>query len=554
MGMSREGLTCYSRGPELIYDTTRKGVTCVGITVIKANNKVKGHLRVAAYCRVSTDSDEQEASIENQIRRYKELIEKDPSYECAGIFYDQGISGFKEKRPGFQEMMDAARAGKIDLIITKSITRFARNTDTILKATRELREMGIGVFFELQNINTLTQEGELMMTVYAAFAQGESETYRDLARIDKRRHFEEGMPQYKLGKAFGYKKGAKEGTFEIVPEEAAIIRQLYKWVKEEYAPGTILKMAKAAGFRTRNGKDLQLQHIYFIVQNEIYKGDYVMQKYFIDDERKKRINRGELPSWYIEDDHPAIVTKKLWAEANAVIEKRAEERTQHLKILPMTEENYPYKNKLHCGYCGERLYSQKTRSGAQYTFYCPKKNKKAGECCQGITVSQKVVESWGEITENIYITMDPDKPIPKQYSIMKESTWKKRHSKKNYLEELKPYTKENHHYYKRIFCEKCGFPLYRIRRTDGRVEFRCGGRSTYKSGFCSGMVVPEEVLDRLPKRDGYFILREELRDGEKHYSYSCTGKKPERKEKPVGVEKDQGGSILQSIDRPGGAA
>ena len=501
----------------------------MGVKVIEAKTREKTHLRVAAYCRVSREGEEQETSIENQIAHYKELIEKNPDYEYVGIYYDHGISGFKEKRPGFQKMMDDARAGKIDLIITKSITRFARNTDTILKATRELKELGIGVFFELQNINTLTQAGELLMTVYAAFAQGESETYRDLARIARRRQFEEGRPLYRLHKAFGYRAGELPGTFEIVPEEAVVVKQIYKWVQQEYAPITILKMANERGFHGRNGKELRFEQIYQIVQNEIYKGDYIMQKHYIDDDRRHRINRGEMQSWYIEDDHPAIVSRKLWEEANEVIRKRAEEKLRHLDLLPMTDENYPYRKKLFCGYCGQRLYAQKTKTGAQYSFYCRKKNKAVGECCPGITIPQKTVESWGDITENIYITMDPDKPIPKQFTIVKESTWKKRNKKKDYFPKLKPYTKENHHYYKRIFCEKCGWPLYRTRRSDGKVLFICGARSVYGSEFCSGIVIPEVELDRLPEKDGYFIMREEKTDGKKHYSYSCRNEKPERK-------------------------
>ena len=141
---------------------------------------------------MSVEQDDQEGSIANQEEHYETLIRKNPDYMLAGIYHDNGISGFKENRPGFQKMMEDARSGKINLINTKSITRFARNTDTILKATRELKELGIGVFFELQNINTLTQAGELLMTVYAAFAPGESETYRDLARFAIRRRFEEG--------------------------------------------------------------------------------------------------------------------------------------------------------------------------------------------------------------------------------------------------------------------------------------------------------------------------------------------------------------------------
>ena len=121
------------------------------VTVIQAKTEHKRRLRVAAYCRVSTANEDQESSIENQRLHYEELINQNPDYENAGIYYDQGISGFKETRPGFQKMMADARAGKFDLIITKSITRFARNTDTVLKATRELKELGIGVFFELQH-------------------------------------------------------------------------------------------------------------------------------------------------------------------------------------------------------------------------------------------------------------------------------------------------------------------------------------------------------------------------------------------------------------------
>ena len=508
------------------------------ITVIKAQKDDKKKLRVAAYCRVSREGEEQESSIENQRAHYEELINENPDYEYAGVYCDNGISGFKEARPGFQKMMEDARARKIDLIITKSITRFARNTDTILKATRELKELGIGVFFELQNMNTLTQGGELLLTVYAAFAQGESQTYRDLALIDRRRRFEEGKPMYELQKAFGYRAGEKCGTFEIVPEEAKIIKQIYKWVREEYATATILKRAKEAGFHTRTGKDFSASQIYGFVRNVIYKGDYIMQRTYVDENRKMHFNKGELPSWYIEEDHPAIVTKKLWEEANAVLDLRAAERLRHIPLLPMTEENYPYKNKLFCGYCGQRLYPSKTRSYAQYTFFCRKKNKNAGECCPGISVPQKVIESWGEITENIYITLDPDKPIPKQYSYVKESTWEKKNKKKDYYGELKPYTKENYHYHKRIFCEKCGWPLYRNRRSDGKIQFICAGRHSFHVSFCQGVIIPEEVLDRLPEREGYYLLKEEIIDGEKHYSYSCRGEKPARKKKPARNKED----------------
>ena len=499
------------------------------ITVIAAKTPEKKRLRVAAYCRVSTDNEDQEGSIENQKVHYEELINGNPDYENAGIYYDQGISGYKEDRPGFQKMMEDARAGKIDLIITKSITRFARNTDTILKATRELKELGIGVFFELQNMNTLTQGGELLMTIYAAFAQGESQNYRDLSILEVRRRFEAGKPKYELYKALGYREGKRKGTFDVVPEEAEVIKQIYKWVRDEYAIATILKMLKKAGYHTRTGKDFPQSLIYGIVRNVIYKGDYIMQSTYRDDNRKMHFNKGEVQSWYIENDHPPIVTKRLWAQANEVLDLRAAERLRPALILPMTEENYPYKNKLFCGYCGQRLHAVKAKTCLQYTFYCRKKNRNAGSCCPGVSVPQKVIESWGEITENIYIRHAPDKPIPKQYSYIRESIWKEKHEKKEYFDVMKPYTKENYHYFRRIFCEKCGWPLYRIRRIDGKIQFVCAGNHKYRAGFCTGIIVPEEVLNRLPEMDGCFLLKEEIIDGEKHYSYSCRSETPERK-------------------------
>ena len=174
------------------------------VTVIKADCREKKRLRVAAYCRVSSENDEQVSSIENQVAHYKALIEKTPDYEYAGIYYDQGVSGFVESRPGFQNLMTDAKAGKIDLVITKSITRFARNTDTLLKAVRELKEQGIGVFFELQHINTLESSGELMLTVVGAFAQAESENYRQLSQMVYARKYQAGIPVQYLEKSFGY--------------------------------------------------------------------------------------------------------------------------------------------------------------------------------------------------------------------------------------------------------------------------------------------------------------------------------------------------------------
>ena len=506
------------------------------VKVIKRDEQKKEKTRVAAYCRVSTDYDEQESSIQNQIDHYRELILSNPEYELVDVYHDQGISGFKEKRPGFQKMMKAAREGKIDLIITKSITRFARNTDTVLKATRELKEKGIGVFFELQNINTLTQAGELLMTVYAAFAQGESETYSSLARMTFKRKFSEGKPEYQLHRTLGFTLN-ENYEIEVVPEEAEWVKQIFKWVKENYTTGTIVKMAAERGITLKSGKPFEPQWVYKTVRNVAYKGDYVMQSTYTDEKRKVHVNQTLVPSYYVENDHPAIVSKKLWEEANKVIDDRAAERTRRLEIKPLNEENYPYLHKLHCANCGGFLHGQKTKTNVQYSFSCMRRGKNGKGFCPGVSVPQKVIESWGPITEDIYISFDPDKPIHKQHTYVKERTWKKNHTKRK-LPPLPEYNAENYQYYKRIFCAECGHALTRSRRYDGHVEFVCSGMVCCGRSFCTGVRIPQTDLDRLPEAEGYYWIKEEKIDGKKHYSYTCKDEKPQRKLTSRGKRKD----------------
>ena len=182
------------------------------IQIREGSREQKRKLKVCAYCRVSTDADEQENSLENQVRHYEMVIKANPDYEYAGVYSDFAISGFKEKRPGLQKMLADAEKGKIDLILTKSVSRFARNTSIVLEATRKLKELNVGVFFELQNINTLSGEGELMLTILAAFAQAESESGSAGAKMVYQRKYEAGIPVQYLERSFGYTKDER-GVF-----------------------------------------------------------------------------------------------------------------------------------------------------------------------------------------------------------------------------------------------------------------------------------------------------------------------------------------------------
>lgn len=208
--------------------------------------------RVCAYARVSTDNRKQEESLENQAASYERLIRSNPEYEFAGVYADQGISGYCESRPQFQEMIRKARAGGIDLIITKSISRFARNTVTVLKFARELKELGVGISFEEQNISTLSGDGEMMLAVLASFAQEESRSASENNKWSIRKKFERGEPQINTARFLGYDK-AEDGGLVINQKEAAIVRLVFALTVHGVGSGRIAALLDFLGAKTVTG-------------------------------------------------------------------------------------------------------------------------------------------------------------------------------------------------------------------------------------------------------------------------------------------------------------
>ena len=291
------------------------------IQIIESKKKLSEKVRVCAYCRVSTEEDEQENSLENQITHYEESIQANPEYELVGIFHDFGISGFKEDRPGFQEMLQAARNHEFNLIITKSVSRFCRNTDTLLKTVRELKELGVGVLFELQNINTLEQPGELMLTVLAAFAQAESENYSALAKLVYTRKYQAEIPVQYLERSFGYTLD-ENGEYIPDPDEAPWVKKIFELCSAGYTLAQIAAHLNEQGVTTKVGARFMTSTVLRILENEIYKGDYIMHKNYVNAERREVRNRGEVDSWYVRDDHTPIVSRKLWDEAQAKLEEK----------------------------------------------------------------------------------------------------------------------------------------------------------------------------------------------------------------------------------------
>ena len=269
---------------------------------------------MAAYCRVSTDQEEQLLSYENQVNYYTNYISENPLYEYAGTYADEGISGTNtKKRDEFNRMIADCRAGKIDMIITKSISRFARNTLDCLNYVRELKDLGIGIIFEKENINTLDAKGEVLLTILSSLAQDESRSISDNIRWSIQKKFQSGVPHINLKQMLGYELGANK-QWVIVPEQAEIIRYIFdRFVKGQTANKIALELNQMEKF-TVNGKKWSAGSILIVLRNEKYVGDIEMQKTITKDflTHRSSINKGEAPRYYVKNHHVGIIDRVTW--------------------------------------------------------------------------------------------------------------------------------------------------------------------------------------------------------------------------------------------------
>lgn len=326
----------------------------------------RGKKRIAAYCRVSTDVDEQLHSLEAQTAFYTKSLNEDENNEYAGIYADEGISGTKAKnRPQFQKLIEDCRNGLIDGIVTKSVSRFGRNTVDTLVYTRELRALGIDVYFEKENIHSCNPEGELLLTLMAAFAESESVSMSDNIKWGKRRRYEQGLVEsLALPNIYGFCK--KDGELAINEQEAIVVHRIFR----EYLDGSgyerIATGLNTDNIPTRRGNDIWYNKtVQNIVLNEKYVGDVIFQKTFcLDAISKKHVpNRGELPQYMVEDCIPAIIDRATWQLVQLEV-KRRQERQQ---IVPKPE--YPFKGRIVCGTCGRSVVQQSIRgTGGVYNI------------------------------------------------------------------------------------------------------------------------------------------------------------------------------------------
>ena len=320
-------------------------------------NNTMRKMRVAAYCRVSTEDEEQQGSFETQKLYYTEKINSTSEWELAGIYADDGISGIHtKKRDGFNQMIQDCKKKKIDLILTKSISRFARNTLDSIQYVRMLKAIGIAVIFEKENINTSTMNSEMILTVLSAFAQAESESISQNVARGKRMGFRQGKFPFPYGQILGYRKGL-DGKPEVIPEEAEVIRMIFNSYLQGASLLTIKKKLEAGGVLTARGnKKWSSESVQRILQNEKYCGDVLLQKTFIEDVLTgvSKKNTGQLPQYYIENNHEGIVTKQMFREVQAEIARRnsksaANQRKRHQGRY---NSKYALSERLVCGDCG----------------------------------------------------------------------------------------------------------------------------------------------------------------------------------------------------------
>ncbi|WP_313121056.1 recombinase family protein [Proteiniclasticum ruminis] len=362
----------------------------VGSTAAK--EKVK-KLRVAAYCRVSTETEEQNSSYEVQVAHYTDFIKKNAEWEFAGIFADDGISGTNtKKREEFNRMIDECMEGNIDLVITKSISRFARNTLDCLKYIRQLKDKNISVFFEKENINTLDTKGEVLLTIMASLAQQESQSLSQNVKLGLQYRYQQGKVQVNHNRFMGYTKD-EEGNLIIVPEEAEIIKRIYREYLEGKSLAGIGRDLEKDGILTAAGKPRwRPETIKKILLNEKYIGDALLQKTFtVDFLTKKRVkNEGHVPQYYVENSHEAIIPKELFLQAQEELHRRNNIYTGADKNKRIYSSKYALSTITFCGDCGDiyrRVYWN-IHGRKEFVWRCVTRIEQGPEICKNRTVKE----------------------------------------------------------------------------------------------------------------------------------------------------------------------
>lgn len=318
--------------------------------------QLKRKLRVAAYARVSSSKDAMLHSLSAQVSYYNKYISSHDDWEFVGIYADEGISGTKEDRDEFQRMINDCRAGKIDLILTKAISRFARNTMTMLEIVRELKNLNVDVFFEEQNLHSISSDGEMVLTLLASVAQEEARSVSENQKWRIRKDFEKGLI-WGGHNAYGYRIVNKKMV--LVPEEAKLVKRIFQLYIGGLGFQKISKLLNDEGIPAMRAKRWNKQSLQQIIANINYTGDLLLQKTYHENylTKKTKINKGELDQFFVENDHEAIITRDDYYAALEIRRKRVE----YFKLDKFKVRTYPLTGFVRCGNCGKNYNHKRTR-------------------------------------------------------------------------------------------------------------------------------------------------------------------------------------------------
>ncbi len=423
---------------------------------------IQARKKVAAYARVSRDTERLMHSVSAQISYYSTLIQKNPEWEYAGVYADMGISGTDTaRRSEFLRLLADCEEGKIDIILTKSISRFARNTVDLLETVRHLKNLGIEVQFEKEHIHSLSEDGELMLTLLASFAQEESRSISENVKWGVRKRFQSGEIGAANKHILGYRYDDELRKYVIIPEEAEGVRWMFQMYIEGVSLREIAGSMNRAGIRTTLGNDFQEASVRQLIFNEVYAGDIRRQKCYMADliTKTKVKNCGELPQYYMADCHEAVIDRETYAKVQAEMERRA----------GLVNPTYPFTGKVKCGICGQNFTRRKgTAKGKEYISWFCRAKKEAGMTCtsrnyseqdlMGICAGLMGADSFdGEAFERTVrlITALPDGSLEMQLFDGETRLWEM--PPKPVKPPRKPIRKRPAHIFDgKIFCGQCG--------------------------------------------------------------------------------------------------
>ena len=343
--------------------------------------------KVAAYARVSMESERMNHFLSAQISYYSSLIQKNPGWQYAGVYADYGITGtLTAKREQFQKMLSDCEEGKIDIILTKSISRFARNTVDLLETVRHLKSIGVEVRFEKEKIHSFSEDGELMLSLLASFAQEESRSISENCKWGIRKRFQSGEIGVANKRILGYRYDEVQKRYLIVPEEAESVRWMFQMYLDDVTLREIADRMNRAGIRTIRGYTFQEASVRQLIFNEVYAGDMKRQKCYIADpiQKNKVKNHGELPQYYMTDCHEAIIDRETYAKVKAEMKRRAS----------LINPTYCFTAKIHCGICGANYARKKgIVKGRTYVHWICRSKKEAGTTCSSVNFSEEELKN-----------------------------------------------------------------------------------------------------------------------------------------------------------------